>query len=87
MLSVIEDGIAKLKQFKKDELLNICVSLNYNEKVFLKLLKTDLSYAEIAQKMNKSVNEIEHIRKTISSKLNVHTRQELVVFSVENGSA
>lgn len=87
LLSVNEDGGVRYKQFKKDELLNICVPLNYAEKLFLQLLSTDLSYAEIAQKMNKSLHEIEHIRKTISTKLNVHTRQEMVLFSAKNGFA
>lgn len=87
LLWVNEDSATKFKQFKKDELLNICIPLNYSEKSFLKLLATNLSYAEIAQKMNKSSHEIEHIRKTISTKLNVHTRQEMVLFSAKNGFA
>ncbi len=87
LLCVNEDGSLKYKQLKKDELLNICVPLNYNEKFFLQLLSTNLSYAEIAQKMNKSSHEIEHIRKIISTKLNVHTRQEMVLFSARNGFA
>lgn len=87
LLSVNENGGAKFKQLKKDELLNICVPLNYSEKCFLQLLATNLSYAEIAHEMNKSSNEIEHIRKIISTKLNVHTRQEMVLFSAKNGFA
>ena len=85
LLCVKEDRVAKFKQLKKDELLNICVPLNHSEKIFLQLLSTHLSYAEIAQKMSKSINEIEHIRKIISTKLNVHTRQEMVLFSAQNG--
>ncbi len=87
LLCVNENGLLQYKQFKKDELLNVCIPLNYSEKCFLQLLATNLSYAEIAQKMNKSSHEIEHIRKTISTKLNVHTRQEMVLFSAKNGFA
>ena len=87
LLCINENGAMKNKHYSTNQLLNTCVALNYTERVFLQLLATNLSYAEIAQKMHKSTNEIEHIRKIISTKLNVHTRQEMVLFSAKNGFA
>lgn len=51
----------------------------------IKLCGTDLSYDEIAKKMNRSSNCIEQMRKKICEILEIHTRQEIVKYAMQNG--
>lgn len=66
---------------KKTATNRIAESLSVEEKAFLKYSMTDLTYAEIAKKLNTSTTAIESIRQGLFSKLNVKSRVGLALFA------
>lgn len=61
------------------------LDLSENEHLFLKLCCTELTYKEIAEKMNLSPRTIDGYRETLFQKLQVTTRTGLVVFAIKAG--
>ncbi len=61
------------------------IILNENEISFLKLVATEMTYKEIAQKMQISPRTIDNYRDALFLKLNVKSRVGLVMYAVKNG--
>lgn len=59
--------------------------LSDNEKKFLILACTDMTYVQIAEKMFLSPKTIEGYRETLCKKLHLTTRVELALYAVKNG--
>ena len=59
--------------------------LNEREITFLKLVCSELTYKEIADKMYKGVRTIDGYRDALFEKLNVKTRIGLVLYAIKNG--
>ena len=59
--------------------------LSEREIIFLKLVCSELTYKEIADKMNKGVRTIDGYRDDLFEKLNVRTRVGLVLYAIRNG--
>lgn len=60
-------------------------ALSDNEKIFLQLACTELTYAEIAEKMILSPKTIEGYRESLFAKFKVRNRVGLAMFAVRNG--
>jgi DNA-binding NarL/FixJ family response regulator len=60
-------------------------TLNHRELEFLKLVCTECTYKEIAEKMFLSPRTIDGYRDTLFEKLNVKTRVGLVLYALRNG--
>lgn len=60
-------------------------SLSENEKTFLNLACTDLTYNQIADKMILSPKTIEGYRESLCAKFSVRSRVSLAMFAVKNG--
>ena len=61
------------------------VTLNDREIEFLKLVCTEMTYKEIAEKMFLSPRTIDGYRDALFEKLNVKTRVGLVMYAIKNG--
>ena len=59
--------------------------LSDKEKEFLRLCATELTYKEIASQMHVKTRTVENYRISLFEKLNVVSRQGLVLFAVLNG--
>ena len=59
--------------------------LNEREIAFLKLVCSELTYKEIADKMYKGVRTIDGYRDELFEKLNIKSRVGLVLFAIKNG--
>lgn len=59
--------------------------LNERETEFLKLACTEMTYKEIADKMNLSPRTIDGYRDALFEKLNIKTRVGLVMYAIKNG--
>jgi two-component system, NarL family, invasion response regulator UvrY len=59
--------------------------LSQNERKFLELSCTDLTYREIAEKMNLSPKTIDGYRESLFDKCDVKSRVALAVFAIKNG--
>jgi two-component system invasion response regulator UvrY len=70
---------------EKDSHVKSIVKLNDNEITFLKLVCTELTYKEIADKMFKSPRTIDGYRDDLFQKLNIKTRVGLVMYAIKNG--
>ncbi len=70
---------------EKDSSAKNVVKLNDREINFLKLVCTELTYKEIAEKMFLSPRTIDGYRDDLFQKLNVKTRVGLVMYAVKNG--
>jgi two-component system, NarL family, invasion response regulator UvrY len=77
--------VRKIKDGDKDDDSSRLFNLNELEIEFLKLVCTELTYKEIAQKMNKSPRTIDGYRDTLFVKLDVKSRVGLVTFAIKNG--
>jgi two-component system, NarL family, invasion response regulator UvrY len=66
---------------------NTPLSLSEKEREFIKLAVTDMTYQQIADKMNLSVKTIDGYREALFRKLNVKTRVTLALYAVKNGLA
>lgn len=67
-----------------NEIKNL-VQITDKETEFLKLICTELTYKEIAEKMQLSPRTIDNYRDNLFEKLNVKTRIGLAMFAVRNG--
>jgi two-component system, NarL family, invasion response regulator UvrY len=61
--------------------------INDKENEFLRLACSELTYKEIADKMNLSVRTIDGYRDSLFEKLNIKSRVGLVLFAIKNGYA
>lgn len=61
------------------------MNLSDKEIQFLKLAATELTYKEIADRMNVGVRTVDGYRDTLFEKLNVKSRVGLVIFAIKNG--
>ena len=59
--------------------------LNDREKDFLRWICTELTYKEIAEKMNLSPRTVDDYRQSLFNKLKVHSRVGLVMYAIRNG--
>jgi len=60
------------------------ILLNEREKDFLRWVCTELTYKDIAEKMNLSPRTVDDYRQSLFTKLNVHSRVGLVMFAIRN---
>lgn len=60
------------------------LSLNEKEKEFLRLICTELTYKEIAEKMFVSPRTVDDYRNSLFEKLKVHTRMGLALYAIRN---
>jgi two-component system, NarL family, invasion response regulator UvrY len=60
------------------------VFLNEREKDFLRWACTELTYKDIAEKMNLSPRTVDDYRQSLFTKLNVHSRVGLVMYAIRN---
>ncbi|HEY5368913.1 MAG TPA: response regulator transcription factor [Hanamia sp.] len=70
---------------EKESHLKNAFKLNNRETEFLKLVCTELTYKEIADKMFLSPRTIDGYRDDLFEKLNVKTRVGLVMYAIKNG--
>ena len=68
----------------ESEIKNV-LGLVEREIEFLKLAATEMTYKEIAEKMNLSPRTIDGYREALFEKLNVKNRVGLVLFAIKNG--
>jgi DNA-binding NarL/FixJ family response regulator len=61
------------------------VLLNTKEYEFLSYCASELSYKEIAVRMNVEYKTIDNYRASVAGKLDIHTRQGLAVYAVKHG--
>ena len=61
------------------------IVLNDKEKEFLRLVCSEMSYKDIAEKMFISPRTVDNHRNTLFEKLKVRTRVGLVMFAIKNG--
>jgi len=66
---------------------NKLIDLNDHEIEFLTLAATELTYKEIADKMNRSPRTIDKYRDTLFARFEVKSRVGLVLFAIKNGIA
>ncbi|MEZ5033530.1 MAG: response regulator transcription factor [Chitinophagaceae bacterium] len=74
-----------LKNFVNSGEIPIKNEINEEEYIFLKLLATDLTYKEIADKMKATIRHIEYIRSNLFSRFEVKSKIGLVVYALEKG--
>ena len=60
------------------------VLLNDREKAFLRWVSSELSYNDIAEKMNLSPRTVDDYRQALFTKLKVHSRVGLVLYAIRN---
>jgi len=70
---------------EEDSDIKNTLGLNERELTFLKLAATELTYKEIAEKMNLSPRTIDGYRDELFEKLNIKSRVGLVLFAIKNG--
>lgn len=61
--------------------------LNEREKDFLRWTCTELTYKDIAEKMNLSARTVDDYRQSLFTRLKVHSRVGLVLYAIRNGIA
>lgn len=64
---------------------NVSVNFSENEREFLKLATTEMTYQQIADKMNLSPKTIDGYREALFQRLNVKTRVTLALYAVKHG--
>ncbi|MDP4261149.1 MAG: response regulator transcription factor [Bacteroidota bacterium] len=77
-------AINTLDDAKPGQSLKDLVSMNPREIEFLKLACTELTYKDIAEKMNLSIHTIDGYRDALFEKLNVKNRVGLVLYAIKN---
>jgi DNA-binding NarL/FixJ family response regulator len=70
---------------EEDNTVKNLIQLNEREIQFLKLVCSELTYKEIADRMVLSPRTIDGYRDTLFEKLNVKTRVGLVMYAIKNG--
>lgn len=76
---------ALLNYIKDNTKLKPLIDISTRELEFLAYCSTDMTYKEIAQKMNLGIRTVEGYQKTLSAKLNIHSRIGLAIFSLSSG--
>jgi DNA-binding NarL/FixJ family response regulator len=61
------------------------IILNEREKDFLRWACTELTYKDIAEKMNLSPRTVDDYRQSLFTRLSVHSRVGLVMYAIRNG--
>jgi DNA-binding NarL/FixJ family response regulator len=61
------------------------ILLNEKEKDFLRWSCTELTYKDIAEKMNLSARTVDDYRQSLFTRLKVHSRVGLVMYAIRNG--
>jgi two-component system, NarL family, invasion response regulator UvrY len=61
------------------------ILLNEREKEFLHWVCTELTYKDIAEKMNLSPRTVDDYRQSLFTRLKVHSRVGLVLYAIRNG--
>lgn len=61
------------------------IVLNEREKDFLRWVCTELTYKDIAEKMNLSPRTVDDYRQSLFTRLKVHSRVGLVMYTIRNG--
>lgn len=61
--------------------------LSQQDRIFLNLCTTELSYTEIASKLNVSPRTVNGYREKLFNLLNIHSRTGLAMYAVRNGIA
>ncbi len=69
----------------KDTKVGISIEISENEREFIKLACTELTYQQIADKMNLSPKTIEGYRESLFHRYNFKNRVNLAMFAVKNG--
>ncbi len=59
--------------------------LNERDKDFLRWVCTELTYKDIAEKMNLSARTVDDYRQSLFTRLKVHSRVGLVMYAIRNG--
>jgi DNA-binding NarL/FixJ family response regulator len=77
-------SLSKTEQSKREKNIDINI-LNERELEFIKLSCTDLTYSEIADKMNLSVKSMDFYKANIEKKIGIKNRISLVKFAVKHG--
>lgn len=70
---------------KDENSIKDILQISDREKEFLKLVCTELTYREIAEKMNLSPRTVDGYRDALFEKLNVKTRVGLAIYAIRNG--
>jgi two-component system, NarL family, invasion response regulator UvrY len=78
LINLLKDGDSKINQINSSK-------LTQNELQFLMLASTEITYKEIALKMNISPRTVDSYRDALFIKLNVKSRVGLVLFAIKNG--
>lgn len=61
------------------------VQFSEKELIFLQYCSTELTYKEVADKMNISPRTVDNYREALFAKLNIKSRTGLVVYGIKNG--
>lgn len=61
------------------------ILLNERERDFLRWVCSELTYKDIAEKMNLSARTVDDYRQSLFNKLKVHSRVGLVMYAIRNG--
>jgi two-component system, NarL family, invasion response regulator UvrY len=84
MATTLQEGDTDHLVFQSDG-NDIPIELSENERVFIKLACTELTYAQIAEKMNLSAKTIEGYREGLFQRFSFKNRVSLAMFAVRNG--
>jgi DNA-binding NarL/FixJ family response regulator len=74
-----------LNYLRNEMKLKPILDISTRELEFLAYCSTDMTYKEIANKMNLSFRTIEGYYKSLSAKLDIHSRVGLAIFSINSG--
>ena len=74
-----------LHEDEKGKETSMIASLSPNERIFLQLVCTEMTYKEIAQKMKVSPRTVDGYRDDLLKKLKVQSRIGLVIFAIKYG--
>ncbi|MBC7890199.1 MAG: response regulator transcription factor [Ferruginibacter sp.] len=77
--------IHTINTLDNDDHIKNMIKLSEREIIFLKLVCTELTYKEIAEKMYLSPRTIDGYRDDLFQKLNIKTRVGLVIYAIKNG--
>ena len=87
-MSLNEDQLIGILEKRKERLtIENVFDLTTRERTFIMLNATTLSYEQIAETMFVETKTVHTYYDRISKKLNLHTRQALTLFSLQNGLA
>lgn len=81
------DAASEVLHQKLNGLNNAPAQLSEKEREFIKLVTTDMTYQQIADKMHLSVKTIDGYREALFRKLDVKSRVTLALYAVKHGLA